>query len=115
MHEVSLAGGILQLVEDSARREGFKRVAVLRLEVGQLANVQLQALQFALASIAPGTVLQDTRFEYEEPPGQAWCMKCSQTVLMPERIAACPLCYGYQLQPTGGLSLRVIDILVHDD
>ena len=37
MHEASLAGGVLQLVEDTARREGFSRLLVLRLEAGQLA------------------------------------------------------------------------------
>ena len=79
MHEASLAGGILQLVEDSARREGFQRVTVLKLEVGRLANVELQALKFSLEAISPGTLLEGTRLEFEEPDGQAWCMNCSQT------------------------------------
>ena len=39
MHEASLAGGVLKLVEDCARREGFARVKALRLEAGQLAGV----------------------------------------------------------------------------
>ena len=48
MHEASLAGGILQLVEDAARREKFRRVTLLRLEAGQLAGVETRALRFAL-------------------------------------------------------------------
>jgi hydrogenase nickel incorporation protein HypA/HybF len=115
MHEASLAGGILQLVEDAARRENFRRVSLLRIEVGQLANVELSALQFSLNAIAPGTVLHDARFEYEQPPGEAWCMACSLSVPLPERGSACPHCGGYQLQPTSGTSLRVIDMLVQDD
>jgi hydrogenase nickel incorporation protein HypA/HybF len=115
MHEISLAGGILQLVEDSARRDGFKRVTLLRLEVGRLANVELHALQFALAAIAPGTLLEGAELAFAEPAGQAWCANCSQTVPMAERGMACPLCGGYRLQPNGGLSLRVIDMLVADD
>ena len=54
MHEVSLAAGVLQLVEDAAGREHFSRVAALRLEVGQLAGVEVEALRFALEAIAPG-------------------------------------------------------------
>lgn len=115
MHEASLAGGILKLVEDSARRENFRRVSLLRLEVGQLANVELRALQFALESIAPGTLLEGARLEFEEPPGQAWCLGCSQTVPLPERGTPCPHCGSYHLQPTGGTELRVIDMLVADD
>jgi len=48
MHEASLAGGVLQLVEDAARREGFTRLISLRLEAGELAGVDVRALRFAL-------------------------------------------------------------------
>lgn len=115
MHEASLAGGILKLVEDSARRENFRRVSLLRLEVGQLANVELRALQFALEAIAPGTLLDGARLEFEEPPGQAWCKTCSRTVPLAERGMACMHCGSYHLQPIGGTELRVIDMLVADN
>ena len=115
MHEVSLAGGILKVVEDSARREGFQRVTVLRMEVGKLAGVELRALRFALQAIAPGTYLAGTRLEFETPEGQAWCLACSQTVPLTERGMACIHCGSYRLQPTGGTELRVIDMLVADE
>ena len=115
MHEASLAGGVLQLVEDTARREGFSRLLVLRLEAGQLAGVDARALRFALESLAPGTVLDGASFVIEEPPGQAWCLGCSQTVSISQRGDACPACVGYQLQPNGGLELKVLDMQVSDD
>ncbi|AOW14732.1 hydrogenase nickel incorporation protein HypA [Hydrogenophaga crassostreae] len=115
MHEASLAGGVLQLVEETAVREGFSRLLVLRLEAGQLAGVDVRALRFALESLAPDTVLDGAAFEIEEPPGQAWCMGCSHTVAISMRGDACPACGGYQLQPTGGLELRVLDMQVSDD
>lgn len=94
MHEASLAGGVLQLVEETAAREGFARLLVLRLEAGQLAGVDARALRFALESLAPGTVLAGAIFEIEEPPGQAWCLACSQTVAIAQRGDACPACGG---------------------
>ncbi|MBB4843754.1 hydrogenase nickel incorporation protein HypA/HybF [Paucibacter oligotrophus] len=114
MHEASLAGGILQLVEDAARREGFRRVTRLRLQAGQLAGVEARALRFALEALAPGTCLQDALFEIEEPPGQAWCLPCGQSVSIAQRGEACPHCGHYQLQPTGGTELKVLDMLVED-
>ena len=115
MHEASLAGGVLQLVEDTARREGFTRLLVLRLEAGQLAGVDSRALRFALDSLAPGTLLAGASIEIEEPAGQAWCMPCAQTVALAQRGLACPRCGGHQLQPTAGLALRVLDMQVADD
>ena len=114
MHEASLAGGILQLVEDAALREGFRRVTLLRLEAGQLAGVEARALRFALEALAPGTCLQNARIEIDEPAGQAWCLPCGETVTLPQRGDACPLCGHYQLQATGGTELRVVDMLVED-
>ena len=115
MHEASLAGGILQVVEDTARREGFARVTVLRLEAGQLAGIEARALRFALEALAPGTCLEGARVEIDEPAGQAWCMACATTVALPQRGDACPQCGGYQLQATGGTELRIVDMLVEDD
>lgn len=114
MHELSLAGGVLQLVEQSARAEGFTRVLALRLEAGQLAGVDVRALRFALESIAPGTVLQDAQIDIEEPAGRAWCMPCGETVTIEARGQACPRCGGHQLQTVGGEGLRVIDLRVSD-
>lgn len=115
MHEASLAGGILKLVEDAARREGFRRVTALRIEAGRLAGVESRALRFALEAIAPGTVLQGAELTLEEPEGQAWCLPCATTVPLARRGDPCPLCAGHQLQPTGGTELRVVDLLVEDE
>lgn len=115
MHEASLAGGVLQLVEEAARHEGFARLLALRLEAGQLAGVDVRALRFALESLAPGTLLEGARIDIEEPPGQAWCMACARSVAIAQRGDPCPACGGYQLQPTGGMELRVIDMRVSDD
>ncbi|GAA6142684.1 hydrogenase maturation nickel metallochaperone HypA [Hydrogenophaga sp. 5NK40-0174] len=114
MHEASLAAGVLQLVEDTARREAFSRLLSLRLEAGQLAGVDIRALRFALESIAPGTLLDGAKIDIEEPPGQAWCLGCSQSVEIAQRGDACPSCGSYQLQPTGGTELRVVDMQVSD-
>ncbi|MDP3871513.1 MAG: hydrogenase maturation nickel metallochaperone HypA [Pseudomonadota bacterium] len=114
MHEASLAGGILQLVERTAERERFVRVTHLRLEAGQLAGVESRALRFALEAIAPGTLLDGALIDIDEPPGQAWCMDCSLTVQITQRGDACAHCGGYRLQPTGGTELKVIDMQVED-
>lgn len=114
MHEASLAGGILQLVEDAALRENFSRVNALRLEVGQLAGVEVRALRFSLEALAPQTCLEGAVIEIVETPGQAWCLGCHQTVEIAQRGQACPQCGGFHVQPTGGTELKVLDMMVDD-
>ena len=115
MHEASLAGGVLQLVEDAARREGFARLLELHLEAGQLSGVDLRALRFALESLAPGTLLDGAQIQIDEPPGQAWCITCCTTVEITSRTDDCPVCGGHRLQPIGGTELKVHELIVHDD
>lgn len=114
MHEASLAGGILQLVERTAAQERFSRLTALRIEAGKLAGVEVRALRFALEAIAPGTLLEGAVIDIDEPPGEAWCMDCSTTVSIAQRGDACAHCGGYRLQPTGGTELKVIDMQVED-
>ncbi|WP_442775925.1 hydrogenase maturation nickel metallochaperone HypA/HybF [Sphaerotilus montanus] len=115
MHELSLAGGVVRLVEDAAVREGFHRVSQLRLEAGALSGVEVRALRFALDASIPGTCLEGAEILIDEPPGAAWCLRCCGMVEITSRADACPRCGGFQLQPTGGTELRVVDLLVHDD
>jgi hydrogenase nickel incorporation protein HypA/HybF len=115
MHEMSLAGGILRVVEDAAARERFVRVQRLTLEAGALAGVETRALRFALEAIAPGSCLQGAEIVITEPPGQAWCLPCGTTVAIQARGEPCPHCGSHQLQATGGTELRVLDLVVHDD
>ncbi|PUA19135.1 hydrogenase maturation nickel metallochaperone HypA [Glaciimonas sp. PCH181] len=115
MHEVSLAGGILKIVEDAAKREQFARVTLLRLEAGSLAGVEVRALRFALEVMALGTCLEGAQIEITTPPGEAWCGQCNVTVNMMERGDPCGHCGNYQLEPTNGMALRVIEIMVDDN
>jgi len=115
MHEMSLAGGILKVVEDAAARERFTRVERLVLEAGALAGVEVAALRFALEAMVPGTVLEGAVISIEQPPGTAWCLRCCESVPIQSRLDDCPRCGSAQLAPTGGTELRVRELTVHDD
>lgn len=115
MHEVSLAGGILKIVEAAAKRERFARVTLLRLEAGALSGVEVRALRFALEVMAHDTCLQNACIEIDTPPGQAWCMQCSAMVNIMARGDPCVHCGNYQLQPTSGTELRVTEMMVEDN
>ena len=112
MHELSLAGGILQVVEQTRARDPFARVTSLRLQAGALAGVELSALRFALESLAPGTLLEGAQIDIDEQPGAAWCGQCKRSVAIFSRLDLCPLCDGATLQVTGGTTLKVVDLRV---
>ena len=115
MHELGLAAGILQIVEQAALREHFRRVSRLHLEAGTLAGVEPQALRFALNALAPGTCLEGAEIAIAEPCATAWCGRCAEAVEISSRADPCPRCGGARLRATGGTQLRVLDLVVFDD
>ena len=114
MHEVSLAGGILRVVENALRDEPEARLKQLTVEVGALAGVETRALEFALRTLADGTVLAGAEIVLDEVPGQAWCLQCHQTVTILSRLDACPHCASHWVQATGGTELKVRELIVVD-
>jgi hydrogenase nickel incorporation protein HypA/HybF len=112
MHEMSLAEGILQIVEDAAAQRGFNRVTEVRLEIGALSGVEVEALGFCLDVVLKGSIADGARVELERLPGRGWCLGCGEAVEIAALYEACPKCGSYQVQATGGTEMRVKDLLV---
>ena len=112
MHEMSLAEGVLQLIEDAARRDRFSKVSTVWLEIGQLSGVEPEALAFCFDAVTRNTAAEGARLEIITLPGQGWCEACALTVPMAEVFDACPSCGGYSLQVTGGTEMRVKELEV---
>jgi hydrogenase nickel incorporation protein HypA/HybF len=112
MHEMSLAEGVLQLMEDAAVQQGFARVKAVWLEIGQLSAVEVEAMRFCFDVVVQGSLADGATLNIIELPGQGWCMQCAATVTISERFGACPQCGSYQVQPTGGTEMRVKELEV---
>lgn len=112
MHEMSVAEGVLQLMEDAAASQGFHRVKTVWLEIGQLAGVEKEALKFCFDVVTRDSLAHEARLEIIDAPGQGWCMQCAATVPMAAMFEACPQCGSYQVQATGGSELRVKELEV---
>ena len=112
MHEMSLAEGVLQIIEESARSQGFARVSRVFLEIGELSSVEPEALAFCFDAVTRGSIAEGAHLEMIKLPGSAWCMPCAATVEVSEAYAACPRCGGYQLQISGGTEMRVKELEV---
>ena len=112
MHEMSIAEGIIQLIEEQAVAQAFTQVRAVWLEIGPLAMVETESLRFCFDAVCRNTLAQEARLEIIEVPGQAWCLGCGQTVAVSKRYDACPQCGSYQLQVTAGDELRIKELEV---
>lgn len=109
---MSLAEGVLQLVEDAARAQDFSRVTAVWLEIGELSGVEIEAMKFCFDAVVRDSIAQGARLEIIATPGSGWCMQCSKAVPMREVFGECPDCGSHQMQVTGGTEMRVKELEV---
>ncbi|MDD2721088.1 MAG: hydrogenase maturation nickel metallochaperone HypA [Gallionella sp.] len=112
MHEMSLAESVLEIIEDSARAQDFRRVRRVVLEIGELAAVEPDAMRFCFDAVMRGTLAEGAELQIVETPGAGRCGQCGATVAMQERYGLCPDCGSAALQVTVGERMRVQDLLV---
>lgn len=112
MHEMSLAEGVVQIIEDAARTQGFSRVKRVFLEIGWLSSVEPDAMAFCFEAVARGTLAEGAVLEVIDVPGAGQCLSCGKTVEIGAVFDPCPECGGYPVHPTAGTEMRVRELEV---
>jgi len=112
MHEMSICESIISVIEQQADAQSFHKVNRVRLEIGPLAGVELEALKFSFDVVCKGGLADGAKLEVIELPIDAWCMQCAEKTVVAQRYDACPTCGSYQVQITGGDELRIKDMEV---
>lgn len=83
MHDFLLAKEIVDESLKVAKENGLAKVEEVSLEIGQIAmahdghdehveDISIENLQFGIANIAKGTLLEKTRFEIKKVQGEHW-------------------------------------------
>ncbi len=63
---MSLAESVREIVDETARANGARRVAAVRLEIGRLAQVEIDAMRFAFDVVKRGSFADTARLEIVE-------------------------------------------------
>lgn len=112
MHEMAISESILGILEDEARRQSYRRVKAVWLEIGPFAGIETEALRFSFDVVTKGTLADKALLEIVPTEGKAWCLECEKSVALKERYDACPSCGGHQLQMTSGDEMRIKELEV---
>lgn len=110
MHELALAESVLHIVETTAKRESLISVQEVVLEIGELAAVEPEALQFCFGSVVLGTVAEGAQLRIVTKAGEGRCSDCNRTIWLKDRHLLCPQCGGAHIHITGGDRMRVLEI-----
>ena len=112
MHELSIALSIIDLAESEANKAGSSEIEELELEVGLLAGVDFEALEFALEMSRQNTKLENAVIKVDKVEGKSLCKTCDKVIKIDDLYSSCPFCNGYSLELIQGNELRIKSVTV---
>jgi hydrogenase nickel incorporation protein HypA/HybF len=93
LHELSVALGLLEGIEEAAARDGVERVLSVHVRVGAMSGIAPDALRFSWELATAGTVAADSVLRIEDVPLAVRCERCGED--REPRAAGglvCPVC-----------------------
>ncbi len=75
MHEWALAEAVVSTVSQIAEKEGLKEVAEVKIKVGELQQIELEILEFALSQLK-ALKLKNTKFSIQKVRAELKCRVC---------------------------------------
>ncbi len=77
MHEISIAGAIIDSVLDCAKKNNAKKVEEVFIEIGELTALNPDQLKFIFETITRGTVAEGAEYNIQVVKTLISCIKCS--------------------------------------
>jgi hydrogenase nickel incorporation protein HypA/HybF len=114
MHELALAQNIIETIHQAVPPETWKDVRVVRLQVGTMAGVVPDSLQFSFTALVSGTPLEEARMEIQQIPFVVECETCGQTSTNDTGISCCGECGSGNTRIRSGTELQVVNLELED-
>lgn len=111
MHEMSLALNIVELAVAESRAAGAGAIRRVEVEVGELAGVMVEALQFCFAAACRDTLAEGAELAIRGVAGRGECTSCRGSFPMAEQFSLCPTCGGV-MRAVQGQELRLVAVIV---
>lgn len=112
MHELSIALGILKIAETETEKAHAKKVETIELEIGTLAGIEFDSLDFIWPSAVKDTVLEHASRKMNIIQAKAKCIDCNHIYNINKYYDSCPICNSSFKGIIQGKELRVKSLVV---
>jgi hydrogenase nickel incorporation protein HypA/HybF len=110
MHEFSLAQNIIEIVEETMKKNDLSKVSEVVLEIGTISGVEISALDMALESLREGSVIEKADIRKNIIRARATCTTCNYEFEPEEVFTPCPNCGNFGMDIIVGKEFRVKSI-----
>ena len=119
MHELSMAQGIINAVIDTAKENNATEVNEVTIEIGRLAMINPEQLEFILGVLIENTIMEDAKITFEEIPVSMDCHDCDfhgEAILDDSDhyapIVRCPECESLNVEVLNGKDIVVKNMVI---
>ena len=112
MHELSIALGIVKIAEEETKKANAKKVDLIELEIGTLAGIEFDSLDFVWPSAVKDTVLENAEKSTIIIEAKGKCLDCDTIFDLKNVFDPCPKCNSFLKGIIQGKELRVKSIEV---
>lgn len=110
MHELGIAGNILDIVRQAVPEGKAGDVRKIRIRVGPLSGVVPDSLVFCLEALLHESEMKHAGPIVETVPAVAICQTCRKQFAVEDFAFSCPSCSSVSLELISGRELEVVDI-----
>ena len=107
MHELSIALGIVKIAETETAKANAKKVDVIELEIGTLAGIEFDSLDFVWPAAVKETVLENAVKKINIIKAKGKCLDCDTTFDIMNIYDPCPKCNSFLKGIIQGKELKV--------
>ena len=112
MHELSIAKSIVEIAEAEVKKASAQRVEEIQLDIGKLAGVEYDALDFVWEAAVSLSVLSQAKRIINQIPGRGKCVECTIEFEMNNLFDACPECQQYFNEILQGKELKIKSLTI---
>ena len=112
MHEMSLMGGVFEVIEQTLSQHEVKRVLQVKLKVGELTNADPDALQMVFEVFCKDTVCEGAELIVERVPVRGRCRNCQHEFIVKTMFFLCPKCQNSSIEVIQGEELLLESLKV---
>ncbi|MCX7872096.1 MAG: hydrogenase maturation nickel metallochaperone HypA [Verrucomicrobiae bacterium] len=110
MHEVGIMANVLRIAEETARRNEAERILRLKVRIGVMSGVVMEALEFAFEALKKGTMAEGADLDIDVVSASCWCEECKIEYEPDEIDFLCPKCGGGNIKLQKGREMELVSI-----
>jgi hydrogenase nickel incorporation protein HypA/HybF len=110
VHELAVTQSILDIALENARKADAKQITGINLQVGQLASLVDDSIQFYWDILSEGTIAIGAKLNIERIPIEMRCFDCGHIFYPRPDTFDCPECKSIRVQVVQGDEMRVVSI-----